>query len=113
MDSIKFKVISRKKRPGFTIIRAEAGNPLRKLTVFLDNETGEPFYPLSIEPAIPGVIVTLDSDAMACGTLPPSIPEKLVDHYAAELGDFHEITAAARALIAEEKKRILDSLRTS
>lgn len=112
MDSVKFKVKSRKKRPGFTIIRAQAENPIRNLTIFLDNETGEPFYPLSIEPAIPGVIVTLDSDAMACGTLPPSIPEKLVDHYAAELEDFHEITAAARALIAEEKKRIIEEKET-
>lgn len=106
MNQTVFRTESRIDRPLMRIIHAAADNPGRKLTIYLDRETKKPIYPVTIEPVIPGIIVTiqLDSDNKASCSFPPSIPDTMINGFIEYLKLFHDTVLAVRELIKEEQK---------
>lgn len=104
MNGIIFEVKSRVDRPLMRIINAQAKNPDRHVTIYLDNESGRPMYPIKIESIMSGITITLDSDSNADCSLPPVIPESMVDMLAEQLGTVHDNVSAVRRLIKEEQK---------
>lgn len=105
MGRIKFKVTNRVDRPGLMrIIRAQAKALDKEVAIYLEEGTGRPMYPIHIEPAMPGITVTLDSDFDASCSLPPSIPESMVCRYAKHLKMVKGDVAAVRQLIRKEQR---------
>lgn len=104
MSKTTFKVTKRADSTMIRTIRAIADSPGRTLIIYLDEGTGEPMYPISIESVIPGVIITLVSDTEEVCSFSPSVSSKQVKHIIEYLNMFDDMVSAARKLIEKEQQ---------
>lgn len=104
--NVMFEVTARRQKPIYTVIHAYAPAMEKNFTIFLDNETADPMYPLLIESKSIGITISLYSDTASGCRFPPSIPDTLVEPFLSELSQFHKIVDAARELIRKEQKRL-------
>lgn len=109
MEKIEFKVINRNQNRMSTTIHAKTKSPIGDMTLHLDNNTGDIFYPVLITSGVLGISITLDSDTNSSCSFPPSIPENMVDNFTSYLGTFHDVVAAARKFISKEQQMIKDT----
>ena len=112
MGVIKFEVTGRKRKETFTVVRTKSLNPDWTFVIYLDNDTAEVLYPLTIEPVIPGISITLSSDSVSSCSFPPSVPSFMVNRFVESLKLFHEIVNAARERIREEQRQIIGHVRS-
>lgn len=98
-----FNITKRIYRKGFACIHAQSENPVRKFTIFLDMDTGEPFYPLYVDREDLNLAVTLESDKSASIRLPLSIKADEAYRYTEELSIVQETVKTAREQIQKEQ----------
>lgn len=111
---MKFVAIERNIGRTVTVIRGETDEPIRKIILYLDNETGKVCYPIEIMPLVSGVSIILESDASSSCTFPPSMPDSMIDSLMIGglmeyLLTFHDVVAAAREFIREEQLKLRDA----
>lgn len=112
MEQIRFEVISRKKTRFLITVHAMAKYPCCKMDLNLEADTGKVLYPVKIEQAIFGTAIVLDSEDFASCSVPPSIPETMVDSVVSFLSTVHEVIAAARELVKEEQEKFMEGKRS-
>lgn len=105
MNDMIFCVKSRVDRPVMRIIHAKMRSPCCEITVYLDNETGKPMYPITTKPLSSGITLELVSDTEEVCALPPFVSGKSVNGIIRHLEQFDNLVLAARALIKEEQER--------
>lgn len=104
MKKTEFKVTGRKDSRIMRTIHAHMDEPEWNMTLHLDNLTGDVYYPVLIEPVVPIMTITLDSDTTLACLVPPSIPDTMVDMIIKHLSSSHDVVVAARKLIEDEQK---------
>lgn len=108
MEQIRFEVISRKNTSFIIAIHAMAKYPCCKMDLYLEADTGKVLYPVRIEQVILGAAIVLDSEDFASCSVPPSIPETMVDSVVSFLSMVHEVIDVARELVKEEQEKFME-----
>lgn len=102
MSGINFEVTGRNQTNMFDVIHAEIKDLGWKMKLYLDIDTGDVLYPVTIENVIFDITIMLESKDVASCSFPPSISESEVDSIRDSLGTVHEMIGAARKLINEQ-----------
>ena len=105
MAGLNFEVTKHGKIAIANFVYAEIKDLGWKMKLYLDIDTGDVLYPVTIEKLIPGITIVIDSSGMASCSLPPSILESEVDGIRDCLGTVHEVIAAVHKLIKEELEK--------
>ena len=98
---MEFEVKNRKKEVVSTAVHAQV--PGWNLFLFIDNTTGEIFYPVTINPMKNGANIKLDSQMNTTIEIPDSMDKDMLDKIAQQTAAVPEIVAAAKELIEKEQ----------
>ncbi len=105
MERIEFEVADRKDSVMLTAVYADIKEPVRNMTLYFDNRSGDILYPVRIESVVP-VTIVLESDTKFSCSFPPAVSEEMISDIVSYFDTFNDVVAAARRLIEKEKQRI-------
>ena len=94
-------MLFRSKEVVSTAVHAQV--PGWNLFLFIDNTTGEIFYPVTINPMKNGANIKLDSQMNTTIEIPDSMDKDMLDKIAQQTAAVPEIVAAAKELIEKEQ----------
>ena len=106
MAGFVFEVTDRGQTTIANVIHAEIKALSWKMALYLDIDTGNILYPVTIEKLMPDIRIVFDSEDMVSCSLAPSIPESEIDSVIEHFGSAHDVITAARKLIKEEQEKL-------
>lgn len=106
MSERKFEVKERKKLETFTMIRAEEAASGRMLKFFLENATGDAFYPVNYDMGQNGITLVLEAKKKDSCAFPLAISIENTEEIREQLASAAATASAIRQLIYSEQARL-------
>lgn len=106
MSELKFEVKERKKLESFTMIRAEEAASSRMLKFFLENATGDAFYPVNYDMGQNGITLVLEAKKKDSCVFPLAVSIENAEEIREQLASAAATASAIRQLIYSEQTRL-------